>query len=183
MLNCSTYGVHTVAFISWWYWSDSHYVTHGLKTDTDFFIIHVFSLMRLLTLVFTSEDIQDERDQTTSMGYESTKSFTSNVIDEENNLSNDYNIIKSKKAIKVLLCSTKPTQTDKSYIYHELYQKNWLRIQMMWYVKFTSLWCSRAWLKRQNSLQWRHNGRDSVSNHQPHDCLLNRLFRHRSKKI
>ena len=32
------------------------------------------------------------------------------------------------------------------------------------------------------SSQWRHNGRDSVSNHQPHDCLLNRLFRRRSKK-
>ena len=32
------------------------------------------------------------------------------------------------------------------------------------------------------SLEWRHNGRDCVSNHQPHDCLLNRLFRHRSKK-
>ena len=32
------------------------------------------------------------------------------------------------------------------------------------------------------SLQWRHNGRDSVSNHQPHDSLLNRLFRRRSKK-
>ena len=32
------------------------------------------------------------------------------------------------------------------------------------------------------SLQWSHNGRDSVSNHQPHDCLLNRLFRRRSKK-
>ena len=31
-------------------------------------------------------------------------------------------------------------------------------------------------------LQWRHNGRDSVSNHQPHACLLNRLFRRRSKK-
>ena len=31
-------------------------------------------------------------------------------------------------------------------------------------------------------LQWRHNERDSVSNHQPHDCLLNRLFRRRSKK-
>ena len=30
--------------------------------------------------------------------------------------------------------------------------------------------------------QWRHNGRDSVSNHQPHDCLLNRLFRRRPKK-
>ena len=32
------------------------------------------------------------------------------------------------------------------------------------------------------SLQWRHNGHDSVSNHQPHDCLLNHLFRRRSKK-
>ena len=31
-------------------------------------------------------------------------------------------------------------------------------------------------------LQWRHNGLDSVSNHQPHDCLLNRLSRLRSKK-
>ena len=31
------------------------------------------------------------------------------------------------------------------------------------------------------SLQWRHNGRDSVSHHQPHDCLLHRLFRRRSK--
>ena len=33
-----------------------------------------------------------------------------------------------------------------------------------------------------DSLQWRHNGRDSVSNHQHHDCLLNLLFRRRSKK-
>ena len=33
-------------------------------------------------------------------------------------------------------------------------------------------WCHR----------WRHSGRDSVSNHQPHHCLLNLLFRRRSKK-
>ena len=31
-------------------------------------------------------------------------------------------------------------------------------------------------------LQWCHNWRDSVSNHQPHDCFLSRLFRRRSKK-
>ena len=31
-------------------------------------------------------------------------------------------------------------------------------------------------------LQWRHNGPDGVSSHQPHACLLNRLFRRRSKK-
>ena len=33
-----------------------------------------------------------------------------------------------------------------------------------------------------NSLQWRHNDHDGLSNHQPHGCLLNRLFRRRSKK-
>ena len=33
-----------------------------------------------------------------------------------------------------------------------------------------------------NALRWRHNERDSVSNHQPHHCLLNRSFRRRSKK-
>ena len=33
-----------------------------------------------------------------------------------------------------------------------------------------------------STLQWRHNGRDGVSNHQPHQCLLNRLFGRRSKK-
>ena len=32
-----------------------------------------------------------------------------------------------------------------------------------------------------NTLQWRHNGRDGVSNHQPQHCLLNLLFRRRSK--
>ena len=31
-------------------------------------------------------------------------------------------------------------------------------------------------------LQWRHNGHDCVSNHQPRDYLLNCLFRLRSKK-
>ena len=34
----------------------------------------------------------------------------------------------------------------------------------------------------QISLQWPHNERDGVSNHMRLDCLLNRLFRHRSKK-
>ena len=34
-----------------------------------------------------------------------------------------------------------------------------------------------------DALKWRHDERDGVSNHQPHHCLLNRLFRCRSKKI
>ena len=46
------------------------------------------------------------------------------------------------------------------------------------------LWKSVARMEQvlRNTLQWRHNGRHSVSNHQPHDCLLKRLFRRRSKK-
>ena len=39
--------------------------------------------------------------------------------------------------------------------------------------------CSRV---RHRSLPWRHNGCDGVSNHQHRDCLLNRLFRRRSRK-
>ena len=58
------------------------------------------------------------------------------------------------------------------------------------------LWCNRflhvrMWIWESISrlrslwpdpLQWRHNDHDSVSNHQPHGCLLNRLFGRRSKK-
>ena len=32
------------------------------------------------------------------------------------------------------------------------------------------------------TLRWCHDGRDCVSNHQPHNCLLNRLFGRRSKQ-
>ena len=54
----------------------------------------------------------------------------------------------------------------------------------IWYTRH---WWAEAvahqfWVEYDNSLRWRHNERDSVSNHQPHDCLLNRLFRRRSKK-
>ena len=34
-------------------------------------------------------------------------------------------------------------------------------------------WPGDARSKGNSSLQWRHNERDGVSNHQPHDCLLN----------
>ena len=41
------------------------------------------------------------------------------------------------------------------------------------------------WCKHKHyciALQWRHHEHDGVSNRQPHDCLLNRLFRRRSMK-
>ena len=45
--------------------------------------------------------------------------------------------------------------------------------------------CSWRWVPASRcfmSLHWRHNGRDCVSNYQPHECFLKRLFRRRSKK-
>ena len=41
-----------------------------------------------------------------------------------------------------------------------------------------NLWYSFVYIP----LRWHHNGRDSDSNHQLHSCLLNRLFRRRSRK-
>ena len=41
--------------------------------------------------------------------------------------------------------------------------------------------CQKAWSWTRLSLQWRHYGSDSVSNHRRPYCLLNRLFRRRSK--
>ena len=43
-------------------------------------------------------------------------------------------------------------------------------------------WCHFFQCRVHESLQWRRDERDSVSNHQPHDCLFNCLFRRRSKK-
>ena len=47
---------------------------------------------------------------------------------------------------------------------------------IQWHNASFTLPCDR------HSLQWRHNGCDGVSNHQPHHCLLNRLFRRKSKE-
>ena len=53
---------------------------------------------------------------------------------------------------------------------------------------FVSLWVvsdSRSVFpsrRAESSLQWRHNGHNGVSNHRRLDCLLNCLFRRRSKK-
>ena len=45
-----------------------------------------------------------------------------------------------------------------------------------------ALWSHHHFLNTHNTLQWRHNEHDGVSNHQPCDCLFNRLLRHRWKK-
>ena len=52
----------------------------------------------------------------------------------------------------------------------------WPRHSMVYHITLS------VTLLRLASLRWRHNGRDNVSNHQPHHRLLNRLFRRISKK-
>ena len=53
---------------------------------------------------------------------------------------------------------------------------------------FLNQWWLLYWWKNcqvsiyAKSLHWCHNEHDCVSNHQPHDCLINRLFKHRWKK-
>ena len=42
--------------------------------------------------------------------------------------------------------------------------------------------CSPPYNHLPTSLQWRHNGQDEALNYQPHDCLLNSIFRRKSKK-
>ena len=49
--------------------------------------------------------------------------------------------------------------------------------QKVWSTRVSELYHAT----NQFSLRCRHNERDGVSNHQPHDCLLDRLFRHRWK--
>ena len=41
---------------------------------------------------------------------------------------------------------------------------------------------ANKWHDKLSTLQWRHNEHDDVSNHQPHDSLLNYLFNRRTNK-
>ena len=44
------------------------------------------------------------------------------------------------------------------------------------------IFCNTVFMYGTLPLRWRHNGCDSVSNHQPRECLLRRLIRRTSKK-
>ena len=72
----------------------------------------------------------------------------------------------------------------------------WKSIRHRWILLRNGQWCGTnnlvaGELRRHDTdvtlllcvtLRWRHNGHDSVSNQQPHDYLLNRLFRRKSNK-
>ena len=55
--------------------------------------------------------------------------------------------------------------------------KNHIQIRLSWAI---DMFMDHLCISR--TLRWRHNDHAGVSNHQPHGCLLNRLFRRKSKK-
>ena len=58
-------------------------------------------------------------------------------------------------------------------------------VDISWYVlhfRISHEICTRLCFVLLWLYQWRHNKRDGVSNHRRLDCLLNRLFKHISKK-
>ena len=62
------------------------------------------------------------------------------------------------------------------FMYSEWNNPIWASTKAL-YISFAMLWCNGKL-----PLHWRYNDHGGVSNHQPHGCILNRLFRCRSKK-
>ena len=82
----------------------------------------------------------------------------------------------------LVLCEVNPLMT--SQVATQRYSKCVHVIASSWHFKVSSanVGCFVQRLKVLIPLQWRHNGRDSVSNHKSHHCLLIRAFRRKSKK-
>ena len=75
-------------------------------------------------------------------------------------------ILKRKKSIDVCLSKYRP-----------------ISLQTMRLLLYEATCLVRCGGKTLSTLQWGHNGHDGVSNHQDHDCLLSRVFRHSSTKM
>ena len=89
-----------------------------------------------------------------------------------------------ERVIRGIPCTFQPMLWTLSF--HENWWIEASILHSIWYQFFrdtgTALFITHWGWVTHLSLQWRHNGRNNVSNHQPHHCLLNRLFRRRSKK-
>ena len=63
------------------------------------------------------------------------------------------------------------------------FKYNWRKLDCIFVKRqYLNKICKKKIRKYLSTLQWRYNGRDGISNHRRHDCLLNLLSRLRSKK-
>ena len=90
-------------------------------------------------------------------------------------LEHNYHLLFCPRAqvmILLFLCSCQCQFEDSTQLewlsHNTLFNRNWNT------VPFLQI---RMGHKAGETLQWRHNERDGVSNHQPHDCWHNRLFK------
>ena len=67
-----------------------------------------------------------------------------------------------------------------NHIFDKPLPKAWCHVHELQSITLHGLQTSCA--TKQSTLQWRHNEDDGVSNHQPHDCLLNGLFKAQIKE-
>ena len=86
-------------------------------------------------------------------------------------------------------CDGNSTLFSSMLYWSDRYEIVYVTSLLSWHVQhFVAIWYPpifhRIWITMTKSfaLQWRHSGRDGVSNHQPHNCLLNRLFRRNQRK-
>ena len=71
---------------------------------------------------------------------------------------------------KIARCITTKIRCSANCVQKSVKKLHWFSLCNGWLISLDS------------TLQWRHNDRDGFSNHQPHHCLLSRLYRCRSKK-
>ena len=88
-------------------------------------------------------------------------------------------VAKHRESLNPTGCRTMNTRRDKLKNKHKHVISS-----IFYYIYNGKILCivSSLPIGNDDTLQWRHDGPDGVSNHQPHECLLKRLFRRRSKK-
>ena len=69
------------------------------------------------------------------------------------------------------------TSVEMCLAFHEVCKKAWQFVMVTVNLSSGSIFPFIMY-----ALQWRHNGCDGVSYHQPHDYLLNRFIRHRCRR-
>ena len=90
---------------------------------------------------------------------------------------NRWSLVKDKYFLSYILWACGYISMLRLKLSHVSKRGPWRQQLWYWWRQMSSI------LKcRMVSLLWHHNGPDGVSNHQPHHCLLNSLFRCRSKK-
>ena len=73
--------------------------------------------------------------------------------------------------------------TSKSIVWSMFYLCGFSDIRNILFLKDCIVYDeTRVYFQGPKTLQWHHNRHDGISNHQPHDCLLNQLFKAQIKE-